>query len=83
ANHPLDGDLSGIREVVLVQHGLQRNGNDYYKAGADLLAASGRNPDEVLLIAPNFPGEPDAGKGFDGMPVWSVDGWIGGFNATN
>ena len=83
ANHPLNGDLSGIREVVLVQHGLQRNGNDYYKAGVDLLAASGRNPDEVLLIAPNFPGEPDAGKGFDGMPVWSVDGWIGGFNATN
>ena len=33
ANHPLDGDLSGIREVVFVQHGLQRNGNDYYTAG--------------------------------------------------
>lgn len=83
ANHPLDGDLRGIREVVFVQHGLQRNGNDYYAAGADLLKASGRNPDEILLIAPNFPGTPDAGKGFDGMPVWSVDGWIGGFNATN
>ncbi|CAJ0690038.1 hypothetical protein KOL96_14555 [Ralstonia wenshanensis] len=83
ANHPLDGDLSSIREVVFVQHGLQRNGNDYYTAGADLLQASGRNPDEVLLIAPNFPGTPDEGKGFDGMPVWSVDGWIGGFNATN
>ena len=26
ANHPLNGDLSAIREVVLVQHGLQRNG---------------------------------------------------------
>ncbi|AJW45207.1 alpha/beta fold hydrolase [Ralstonia mannitolilytica] len=83
ANHPLDGDLKGIREVVFVQHGLQRNGNDYYVAGAELLKNSGRNPDEVLLIAPNFPGAPDTGKGFDGMPVWSVDGWIGGFNATN
>lgn len=30
ANHPLDGDLRGIREVVFVQHGRQRNGNDYY-----------------------------------------------------
>lgn len=83
ANHPLDGDLHGIRAVVFVQHGLQRNGNDYYAAGAELLKASGRNPDEILLIAPNFPGEPDAGKGFDGMPMWSVDGWLGGFNAVN
>ncbi|WP_296226566.1 alpha/beta fold hydrolase [Ralstonia sp. UBA689] len=83
ANHRLDSDLRGIREVVFVQHGLQRNGNDYYAAGADLLKASGRNPDEILLVAPNFPGTPDAGKGFDGMPVWSVDGWTGGFNATN
>ncbi|WP_197387786.1 hypothetical protein [Ralstonia pseudosolanacearum] len=83
ANHPLDGDLHGIRAVVFVQHGLQRNGNDYYAAGAALLKASGRNPDEILLIAPNFPGEPDAGKGFDRMPMWSVDGWLGGFNAVN
>nr|CUV11792.1 exported protein of unknown function [Ralstonia solanacearum] len=83
ANHPLDGDLRGIREVVFVQHGLQRNGNDYYAAGTELLKASGRNPDEILLIAPNFPGEPDAGKGFDHMPMWSVDGWLGGFNAVN
>ena len=83
ANHPLDGNLSSIREVVFMQHGLQRNGNDDYTAGADLLQASGHNPDEVLLIAPNFPGTPDEGKGFDGMPVWSVDGWIDGFNATN
>ncbi|WP_247538086.1 hypothetical protein [Ralstonia pseudosolanacearum] len=83
ANHPLDGDLHGIRAVVFVQQGLQRNGNDYYAAGAALLKASGRNPDEILLIAPNFPGEPDAGKGFDRMPMWSVDGWLGGFNAVN
>ncbi len=83
ANHPLDGDLRGIREVVFVQHGLQRNGNDYYTAGTELLKASGRDPEAVLLVAPNFPGEPDAGKGFDRMPIWSVDGWLGGFNAVN
>lgn len=83
ANHPLDGDLRGIREVVFVQHGLQRNGNDYFTAGAALLQASGRHPDEILLVAPNFPGEPDIGKGFDRMPMWSVEGWLGGFNAVN
>ncbi|CAJ95021.1 Transmembrane protein [Cupriavidus necator] len=82
-NHPLDQDLSRIREVVFVQHGLQRNGDDYYAAGAALLKASGRNPDEVLLVAPNFPGTPDHGKGFDGMPQWSVQGWMSGENAVN
>lgn len=83
ANHPLDGDLRGIREVVFIQHGLQRNGNDYYAAGEALLKASGRNPDEILLIAPNFPGTPDTAKGFDNMPMWSTDGWLGNYTAVN
>lgn len=82
ANHRLDGDLSRIREVVLVQHGLQRNGDDYFAAGAALLKASGRNPDEVLLVAPNFPGTPDRNKGFTGMPHWSVQGWLSGEDAV-
>ncbi|WP_149138987.1 MULTISPECIES: hypothetical protein [Cupriavidus] len=83
ANHPLTADLRGIREVVFVQHGLQRNGDDYYAAGAALLQASGRKPEEVLLIAPNFPGTPDAAKHFDNMPVWTVQGWIGGEDAVS
>ncbi|WP_454766098.1 hypothetical protein [Cupriavidus campinensis] len=83
ANHPLMSDLRGVREVVFVQHGLQRNGDDYFAAGAALLKASGRNPDEVLLIAPNFPGTPDAAKHFDNMPVWTVQGWIGGEGAVS
>lgn len=85
ANHPLDADLRGIREVIFVQHGLQRNGDDYFAAGAALLKQTGRNPDEVLLIAPNFPGTPDAAKGkhFDGMPIWSVQGWMSGEDAVN
>lgn len=83
ANHRLDGDLSRIREVVFVQHGLQRNGDDYYAAGAALLKESGRNADEVLLVAPNFPGTPDAAKHFDNMPVWTVQGWIGGEDAIS
>ncbi|MDF3832593.1 hypothetical protein P3W85_06490 [Cupriavidus basilensis] len=83
ANHPLDGDLRGIREVIFVQHGLRRNGDDYYAAGAALLRQSRRNPDEVLLLAPNFPGTPDQGKGFGNMPMWTVQGWMGGENAVN
>jgi hypothetical protein len=82
-NHALNGDLRGIREVIFVQHGLQRNGDDYYTAAAALLKQSGRSPAEVLLVAPNFPGTPDAGKGFEGMPVWSVQGWLGGEDSVN
>jgi len=83
ANHPLGGNMRGIREVVFVQHGLQRNGDNYYAAGAELLKASGRNPGEVLLIAPNFPGTPDSAKHFDNMPVWTVQGWISGEDAVS
>lgn len=83
ANHPLGGDMRGIREVVFIQHGLRRNGDGYYATGAELLKASGQNPDEVLLIAPNFPGTPDAAKHFDNMPVWTVQGWISGEDAAS
>ena len=81
ANHVLTGDAAGlrqIREAIVVQHGIQRNGDDYYAAAMELLQASGRSADEVLIIAPNFPGSPDKDKGFERMPVWSVQGWTGG-----
>jgi pimeloyl-ACP methyl ester carboxylesterase len=82
ANHALTADMSRIREVIFVQHGIQRNGDDYFAEAARLLAASGRDAAEVLLVAPNFPGTPDVDKGFTGMPVWSVQGWIGGYEAA-
>lgn len=78
ANHNLSGELRQIREVIIVQHGIQRNGDDYYAAAMALLQASGRSPEEVLVLAPNFPGKPDVDKGFERMPVWSVQGWTGG-----
>lgn len=82
-NYLFDGDLSSICEVVFVQYGLQCNGNDYYIVGVDLFQVSGCNFDEVFLIVLNFFGMFDEGKGFDGMLVWLVDGWIGGFNVIN
>ena len=83
ANHALDSDLHPIREVIFVQHGLQRNGNDYYAAAAELLKATGRDSAEILLIAPNFPGTADTSKGFVNMPMWSGQGWMSGENAVN
>ena len=81
ANHDLSGDLSGIRQVVFIFHGLQRNADHYFAAGEALLAASGRDPSEVLLLAPNYPGVPDQDKGFDGMPVWGKTDWAAGLDA--
>jgi len=80
ANHPLNQPLTSIREVILIQHGIQRNGDHYYATAMDLLKKSGRDPQQILIVAPNFPALPD--NGFHHMPVWSVQGWSGGENAV-
>ncbi len=56
ANRDLSQGLPSIKEVIIIQHGIQRNGDDYYTSAMKLLKDSGRNPDEILIIAPNFPG---------------------------
>lgn len=79
ANHPLAGDLGGIERIVLVQHGILRNGDAYFASGMAQLQASGVDPAKVLLIAPNFPAKED--RGFGGMPIWHAGGahnWAGG-----
>ena len=85
ANRKLDGNLVDVKRVIVVLHGLQRNGDDYFDAAFELLKTHG---DELttLLIAPTFPGKPDVEsgkKGFTHMPVWSVQGWIGGEGSLN
>ena len=81
SNHDLKGDLKHIREVIFIIHGVQRNGDHYFAAAQALLEQSGRNPKEVLLIAPNFPSTADIAKGFDNMPVWGVHDWAVGLDA--
>jgi len=81
ANHDLKGDLSKIRQVVMVMHGLHRNGDQYFATAQRLLEQSGRDPQEVLLIAPNFPGKQDQSKGFTQMPLWGTRDWAAGLDA--
>ena len=83
ASQNLSLQQSKVQEVIIVQHGIQRNGDDYFTSAMQLLKNSGRNADEILIIAPNFPGVPDKNKGFDHMPIWSVQGWSGGDNAVD
>lgn len=82
ANHALNGDLADIEEIVVVQHGVQRNADAYYAEAATLLAASGRDRAKVLLLAPKFAAGKDKEKGFDNMPLWTAQGWISGENAV-
>jgi len=83
ANQNLEQPQAEINEAIIIQHGIERNGDDYFASAMELLKASGRNQNEMLIIAPNFPGTPDKDKGFNNMPVWSVQGWIGGDNAVS
>lgn len=79
ANRPLNSDMSRIRHVVVIQHGLQRNGADYFSAGVKLLASCGTSADKTLLIAPNFFATPDISvEALQGAPFWKVMGWPNG-----
>lgn len=79
ANRPMNADMSRIKRVVVIQHGLQRNGSDYFNSAIKLLAASGMSTDNVLLIAPNFFATTDVGEeGLQGLPFWRVMGWPSG-----
>jgi len=84
SNKALDGDTDRIVQAIVVLHGLQRNGDDYYRAAYKLLMSSGAEPESTLLIAPNFFASADAGK-FDltGIPIWSTQGWIAGEDSLN
>ncbi len=81
ANHDLKSNLKGIREIVLIIHGINRNGDDYFAAGQTLLKQSGRNEAEILLLVPNYPGITDLAKGFERMPLWNNREWSGGLDA--
>lgn len=82
ANHDLNGDLSAVRQVVVIVHGLQRDAQNYFSTAENLLRLSGRNPSEVLLIAPKYLVTSDTASRYDGMPKWGTRDWAAGLDAT-
>ncbi len=84
SNHPLTGSHARIARAVVIQHGLQRDGDKYYEAAVTLMADLNVDDAATLLIVPQFFAAPDAAK-FDvsGMPVWTRGGWLGGENAVS
>lgn len=84
ASRPMNSDMSRIRHIVIIQHGLQRNGLDYFNAGMKLMIASGVSTDRTLLIAPDFIATPDIGTDDQQcFPFWKVMGWPGGEDSIN
>ncbi len=68
--------LDKIRHVLIVIHGLNRNGDDYFQTGVNLLALGPGADADTLLIAPKFPAVID--RGFDRMPAWNHGRWSAG-----
>lgn len=83
ANHALDSDLTQIREVLIIIHGLHRNADAYFDSIHSLLKVSGRNESEILILAPKFPGVKDELTDTSGMPVWTAQDWAAGLSASN
>ncbi|MFC4274778.1 hypothetical protein [Achromobacter aloeverae] len=68
--------LDKIRHVLIIIHGRNRNGDDYFQTGANILALSPGADGDTLLLAPKFPAAID--RGFDKMPAWSHGRWSSG-----
>jgi hypothetical protein len=85
SNRPWRGDMKSVKAAVLVFHGVSRRGNNYYVTAEKLLAESGSNVGETLLLAPNFFAPADAARHrIDGMPLWDPRrSWSAGSDATN
>ena len=83
SNHPLAGPHASITRAVVIQHGLQRDGDAYYEAAVRLMAELHVDTARTLLLVPQFFAAPDAAR-FDvsGMPLWTRGGWMGGENAV-
>jgi pimeloyl-ACP methyl ester carboxylesterase len=83
ANHDMSSDLSRIREVIIIIHGVNRNADQYFNTAQSLLKDSGRDEKEILLLAPKFPGLNDPRQEFDELPIWKAQDWAVGLAATN
>lgn len=84
ANAIMNSNMSRIRRVIIIQHGLQRNGLDYFSTCMKLMAANGITADKTLLIAPNFFTILDTGREeLQGIPIWKVKGWPSGEDSIN
>jgi pimeloyl-ACP methyl ester carboxylesterase len=63
--------------AVVVIHGIQRNAQDYFAAGEQLLANAGLANDSTLLLAPKF-AMPQDDQATAELPLYGYDDWVQG-----
>lgn len=73
-------DLRGIRQVLIVIHGVKRDADNYYETAAALVAANPARAGDTLVLAPRFSGAIDSG--FAGMAAWRKASWEDGENSV-
>ncbi|WP_312428704.1 hypothetical protein [Achromobacter sp.] len=77
ANRDLTKDeLGGIKQVLIVIHGVKRDADNYYETAAALVAADSARAGDTLVLAPRFSGSIDSG--FAGMAAWRKASWEDG-----
>lgn len=70
------GDLRGIKQVLIVIHGVKRDADQYFETAAALVAADPARAGDTLVLAPRFSGSIDSG--FAGMAAWRKASWEDG-----
>jgi len=82
ANHPLTQDDQAITRVILLEHGVKRDGNVYYETGLNFLRKARLDPAQTLLLTPNFMTEGDA-LSDSKMALWRGDNWMQGQDSSH
>jgi hypothetical protein len=80
ANADLYNPPNTLQRAVVIVHGVQRDGDQYFKTGRKLMGNAQLSGDSTLLLAPNFLTPTDAGVS-DDMPLWPRDKWMHGIES--
>jgi hypothetical protein len=85
SNQPIEPSMPAIKRIVILQHGLLRDGDVAFKNALAALATSGANGDAILLLAPQFWNDADkaAGKVAQSTPYWDKAGWSLGYDSVD
>ncbi len=80
-NQAIGTSMPGIKRIVVVQHGVNRDAKTTFTDTNAGLLNSGANTSEILLIAPKLYNNTDSVP--SGNPYWNSSDWLSGYNALS
>lgn len=80
STHPLVTGAAGVSRAIIVVHGTDRNGDDYFERVVEATRLEGRTA-ETLVVAPTFQTVDDAPA--DDEPFWTSGGWKRGHRSSS